>query len=746
VGAALATLAVLCLAGLAPALALGGAGWPTVPLAVLAGALLAALGAFGSLVVSGTELQWFVVLALLALGASVAAVARRRGLPRPAVPPRHRLAAGLGAVGILAAAVWSLRPLRVPTVGFDARSIWLLRAGWYAGGHALSVDRTRQAYWELAHASYPPLVSAAAALDWRLSGVASDRSAVILIAVLNACALALAAWAVVEAGRFAARRLGGAPWVAAAGAVTAVLLVPAAAGVFGPFATNGYADPLWAAAALAGAAWLLLCDPAAVPLGPALVLLGVAGMTKEEGTATAVVIVLLAAARRWRAARRAAPGRPPWRLLVATGAAVVALLAWTGAMRLIGAVRDANTSGRRIGSLTSRAHATADALGPHLHVVLLALPLALVGGATLRRVRRRCGLGHDLWLWAALAGGLAAVAWAYVTGPGNVVFWLDTSADRTAIFAALVAWWIVAGWILVGVAALVPPPAGSGPDPEKAGAHDTSAGPVPLAAGSAALAVGLLAALAVPAAPAGAAPARPESPRPVHFLLLGDSVALTLGSGLAEGEARRGVSVVDDAVLGCDLDPDLEVRLSGHVGPATPGCPTWRTTWAGLVTRIRPQVVGLLVGRWEVADHRWRGRWRTVGQPAWDAHLVAELDQAVAILSSRGAKVVLFTTPFVDPPNRAPDGRPWPENRPGRTEQWNALVRRAVAGLDRRRPGVATVIDLNRLLDPGRAYRRVVDGVVARWSDGVHITPAGGHLAGTRILPVVAALGRGDGR
>ena len=35
----------------------------------------------------------------------------------------------------------------------------------------------------------------------------------------------------------------------------------------------------------------------------------------------------------------------------------------------------------------------------------------------------------------------------------------------------------------------------------------------------------------------------------------------------------------------------------------------------------------------------------------------------------------------------------------------------------------------------------MVDGVVARWPDGIHVTPAGGQWLQPRILPTVALLG-----
>jgi hypothetical protein len=229
--------------------------------------------------------------------------------------------------------------------------------------------------------------------------------------------------------------------------------------------------------------------------------------------------------------------------------------------------------------------------------------------------------------------------------------------------------------------------------------------------------------------------------RPLRLLVVGDSIALTLSMGLAvEAQAHYGVDVTDDAAIGCDLDPQLAVEISGAVGPATPGCVGWRTRWLSLAAGQRPQVVALGLGRWEIADHLLNGRWVHVGQPAWNAHLTADLRSAIAILHSFGAKVVLFTMPYVDPTDRQPDGRPWPENTPGRVRAYNALVRR-VARAD---PGVVSVLDLNRMLGPGGVYTACLSGLDVRTDDGIHVTLDGGELLQRQILPAVDRIGMAD--
>ena len=228
--------------------------------------------------------------------------------------------------------------------------------------------------------------------------------------------------------------------------------------------------------------------------------------------------------------------------------------------------------------------------------------------------------------------------------------------------------------------------------------------------------------------------------RPVRVLILGDSIAMTLGEGLSvDSVSAYGVSVADDATLGCDLDPQLEVLTEGTPGPATPGCENWRALWPFLVAQERPEVVALGLGRWEVTDHLLDGQWVHVGEPAWDDHLTADLQSAIAIFHAFGARVVLFTMPYVDPTDRQPDGLPWSENSPARAQAYNALVRQVA----RQDPHEVTVIDLNRMLSPGGVYTASLDGLDVRY-DGIHISTAGGQLLQRQILPQIGRIGLED--
>ena len=223
----------------------------------------------------------------------------------------------------------------------------------------------------------------------------------------------------------------------------------------------------------------------------------------------------------------------------------------------------------------------------------------------------------------------------------------------------------------------------------------------------------------------------------VHALVLGDSLALTLAVGLSNHDQAWGVHVQNGAVLGCDLDPDSMVDIEGSITKAAQGCANWPRAWAAEVRQSNPDVVAIELGRWEVSDRVVNGRWTRIGARPWDDLLGHLLDQAIAVVGQRGAKVVLFTLPYVQQTTEQPDGAPWDINQPIRTNEYNAVLRKVAA----RHPGVVSVIDLNRLLDPAGHYTSYIDGVQVRNADDEHPSTAGGELLRPIILPELLDLG-----
>jgi hypothetical protein len=484
--ATILTIVCFCAAGIVPAWAVVGPSGSTLAFAILIGAVETAVAGACSLVVAWSTLPWFFIVAAGAtLVSSFFLIRKRRG--RSAYEGdsirfqtlRARLPGATVFAVLSLTLAWCLAPLRVPSVGWDARAIWLLRASWFARGHDFLLVAFRSPGELIAHASYPPLISTAVASSWQLTGNHSERLGVVVVAVLNAGATLATSWVIVEAGRNVARRqpdnrVSRVSLAEGVGIVCAVLFILVTFGVFGPFATNGYADPLWSVAAVGAIGYGLILPPNRRNLGASAILLAVSGLTKTEGTGTAVVLVILIALRyllspspdlhrEALSSRELTPDRQrvlgsiacaKWKPIAASASVLVGVSLWPILARLEDATRDVNTSGSRQGTWNSRAHLTLDAIAPHLHVLLIATPVAVAGGLLLRRHRTQSGLGSDVWAWLGLLGGLSVVVGAYVTGPGNTAFWLLTSSHRTTMFATTAAWLIVAVWAVVAAASV----------------------------------------------------------------------------------------------------------------------------------------------------------------------------------------------------------------------------------------------------------------------------------------------------
>jgi peptidoglycan/LPS O-acetylase OafA/YrhL len=232
-------------------------------------------------------------------------------------------------------------------------------------------------------------------------------------------------------------------------------------------------------------------------------------------------------------------------------------------------------------------------------------------------------------------------------------------------------------------------------------------------------------------------PAALTGGRRVRVVLVGDSLALTLGEGLGSDAGAWGVEFDNAGAIGCDLDPDSVVNIEGSIGKAAQGCVDWPTRWSQLVDTSDPDVVAIELGRWEVSDRIVDGQWSAIGEKAWDDRYSAELSRAITILSSKGAHIALFTLPYILQTTDAPNGTPWDINQPVRTNEYNALIRRVAARFGKK----VTVIDLNRMIDPRGVYTSYLDGVRVRNVDDEHLSPLGGELLRPEILPDLVKLG-----
>jgi peptidoglycan/LPS O-acetylase OafA/YrhL len=255
--------------------------------------------------------------------------------------------------------------------------------------------------------------------------------------------------------------------------------------------------------------------------------------------------------------------------------------------------------------------------------------------------------------------------------------------------------------------------------------------------------ISLIAATPAPSLSIGAAaPTSTPSGPPVRVLMVGDSTALTLDIGLNEHAASFGVTPFNGGIFGCGVTTGAEYQLKGVDAAMAPECSgsppafQWPNLWRYRINEVRPNVVMILAGRWEVVNRTYEGRWTSIADPTYAAYVERELELAVHVAGSDGAQVVLLTAPCYDS-GEQPDGEPWPEDSRDRLAIYNSLVRRAASAI----PGTA-LINFNAMSCPGGLYRASMDGQQVRQSDGVHFTFTGGNVFAARIWPQVVALGR----
>jgi peptidoglycan/LPS O-acetylase OafA/YrhL len=208
-------------------------------------------------------------------------------------------------------------------------------------------------------------------------------------------------------------------------------------------------------------------------------------------------------------------------------------------------------------------------------------------------------------------------------------------------------------------------------------------------------------------------PSGQRAPGTRTVAVFGDSVAWTLMRYLPQ---TPGLSFDNYTTIGCGIARGGPYRYVGETLNQKPECDAWPRRWSQRIKHDRPDVVLLVVGRWEVVDRVSEGDWTHIGNDAYDAYLRGELKQALDILTSTGARVVVTTEPYNRRGER-PDGSLYPEDQPARADRWNALLRSVIG----KRPDV-TLLDLNKKLCPDGYYTNKVDGIRMR-IDGVHPTP-----------------------
>jgi peptidoglycan/LPS O-acetylase OafA/YrhL len=233
---------------------------------------------------------------------------------------------------------------------------------------------------------------------------------------------------------------------------------------------------------------------------------------------------------------------------------------------------------------------------------------------------------------------------------------------------------------------------------------------------------------------------RTPHPGQLSVLLAGDSPGRFLGWYLPADE-HPDIALSTTTVIGCGLPPQIIV-VKDVVTPPQPQCDEWPSEFARAAGAVRPDVVVLSTGAWEVFDHKIDGKVLRVGTLAYADQLVKQYDRAIAALAGTRTKVALLNVPcfkqaawVVAGVDLAPD-----HNDPRRQEWVNTVIDRVAA----RHPGQVSVLDLRSYLCPAGRYADDIGGVKVR-PDGVHVGGPGGRLVWSWLAPQLQRIGTNAG-
>jgi peptidoglycan/LPS O-acetylase OafA/YrhL len=212
-----------------------------------------------------------------------------------------------------------------------------------------------------------------------------------------------------------------------------------------------------------------------------------------------------------------------------------------------------------------------------------------------------------------------------------------------------------------------------------------------------------------------------------HAVLIGDSVAYSLGDALAAEAARRGVDLRATTRLGCGLTTGITIADDGNEVQWSPGCAKDTLDYLDRAINAGPVDAVLWSSTWELADYDVDGKTLIYGTPAFDRWLFTQFDTAREKAEAAGARLVFLTIP-----DRAPN--PLREVTTLENKR-DAHMNKLYADYAALHPDTVAVADLADIVCPGGSpCPATIDGVTLRPKDGGHFEADGAAWVAPRLL------------
>ena len=215
---------------------------------------------------------------------------------------------------------------------------------------------------------------------------------------------------------------------------------------------------------------------------------------------------------------------------------------------------------------------------------------------------------------------------------------------------------------------------------------------------------------------------------PKRVLLIGDSLAFTLGMPWLGNEEKYGIQLTDAAILGCAFTTQGELDVAGTWEGQSAGCPDELEEWAREERAVKAQEVVVELGYRDQFDWEIDGKVVHLGQPEFDAYVQNQINRLVDTLGAGGTKILFLSVPYTDPPSQS-NGSPAPAASPAR----HALINSMLESEARKHPNTVRVLDIDQTVSPGNHYDADVNGQLCRF-DGVHFSVYCSELLEPQVL------------
>lgn len=219
---------------------------------------------------------------------------------------------------------------------------------------------------------------------------------------------------------------------------------------------------------------------------------------------------------------------------------------------------------------------------------------------------------------------------------------------------------------------------------------------------------------------------------PQRLMMIGDSIAFTLGVPIMNDEQSYGVELANAETLGCAFATRGELDVNGTWEQPLAGCQTALSTWVTDEDTFHPSEVVVEMGYRDEFDWSWGGVLEHLGDRAFDRYEQAQIERYVTVLGRGGTRILFLTVPYTHPPAQA-NGAPAMPASPSRHFDINWLLQHVA----QQHPGQVSVLNLDQTISPGNQYNTSVDGQLCRF-DGIHFTVFCAKL----LEPQILAAGR----